>query len=86
MSFVGTHDFPVGLLKEFHPNTARQPATRPVFCSLVAAVVKQAAAIARRTCPSVSARIHCLKKAVGAEAGIGDLRPRRARIRGVELP
>lgn len=26
------------------------------------------------------------KKAVGAEAGIGDLRPRRARIRGVELP
>ncbi|SEC43065.1 Cro/C1-type HTH DNA-binding domain-containing protein [Rhodococcus jostii] len=26
------------------------------------------------------------KRAVGAEAGIGDLRPRRARIRGVELP
>jgi site-specific recombinase XerD len=58
-------------LKEFHPNTARQPATRPVFYSLrggqpaglsadtVAAVVKQAAAIARRTCPTVPARIHC---------------------------
>jgi DNA-binding Xre family transcriptional regulator len=26
------------------------------------------------------------KKAVGTEAGIGDLRPRRARIRGAELP
>jgi DNA-binding Xre family transcriptional regulator len=26
------------------------------------------------------------KKAVGAEAGIGELRPKRARIRGVELP
>src|SRR3954470_4689179 len=26
------------------------------------------------------------KKAVGAETGVGDLRPRRARIRGVERP
>ncbi|MFB7747488.1 helix-turn-helix domain-containing protein [Streptomyces sp. NPDC056132] len=26
------------------------------------------------------------KKAVGAEAGVGDLRPKRARIRGVERP
>ncbi len=58
-------------LKEFHPNTARQPATRPVFYSLrggqpvglsadtVAVVVKQAAATARKTCPTVPARIHC---------------------------
>jgi integrase/recombinase XerD len=58
-------------LKEFHPNTARQPATRPVFYSLrggqpvglsadtVAAVVTQAAATARKTYPTVPARIHC---------------------------
>ncbi|MEU1948554.1 helix-turn-helix transcriptional regulator [Streptomyces sp. NPDC020125] len=26
------------------------------------------------------------KKAVGAEAGVGDLRPKRARIRGLERP
>lgn len=58
-------------LNEFHPNTARQPATRPVFYSLrrgqptglstdtVSAVLKQAAATARKTCPTVPARIHC---------------------------
>ncbi|MCZ4590194.1 tyrosine-type recombinase/integrase [Rhodococcus opacus] len=58
-------------LKEFHPNIAGQPATRPLFYSLrggqpvglssdtVAAVVKQAAATARKTCPTMPARIHC---------------------------
>ncbi|WP_405160832.1 site-specific integrase [Nocardia sp. NBC_01499] len=58
-------------LTEFHPNTARQPATRPVFYSLrggqpaalsadtVAAVLTQAASTARKTCPTVPARIHC---------------------------
>lgn len=58
-------------LKEFHPNTAALPATRPVFYSLhlgrparlsvdtVSTVLKQAAATARKTCPTVPARTHC---------------------------
>ena len=58
-------------LAEFHPNTTRLPATRPVFYSpqhgkptglssdTVAAVLKSAAAIARRTCHSVPENIHC---------------------------
>jgi site-specific recombinase XerD len=58
-------------LKEFHPNTAQQHATRPMFYSLhngqpaglspdtVSAVLKQAAATARKTCPTVPAGIHC---------------------------
>ena len=37
--------------------------------------------------PAASAQaITRRKKAVGAEAGIGDLRPKRARVRGAELP
>ncbi len=58
-------------LTEFHPNTARLPATRPVFYSThhgqpaelsadtVSAVLKQAAQTARTGCPSVPERIHC---------------------------
>ncbi|PQP14474.1 tyrosine-type recombinase/integrase [Rhodococcus opacus] len=57
--------------KEFHPNTASQPATRPLFYCLrdghpvalsadtIAAVLKQAAETARTTCPTMPARIHC---------------------------
>ncbi|MGH3971151.1 MAG: tyrosine-type recombinase/integrase, partial [Mycobacterium sp.] len=58
-------------LKEFYPKATRQPATRPMFYSLrdgqpvglsadtVSAVLKQAAVTARKTCPTVPARIHC---------------------------
>ncbi len=58
-------------LAEFHPNTARLPATRPVFYSTnhgqpaelsadtVSAVLKQAAQTARTTCPSIPKKIHC---------------------------
>src|SRR6478672_11252526 len=58
-------------LAEFHPDMNRLSATRPVFYSLhngrptglatdtVAAVLNSAAAIARRTCPSIPANIHC---------------------------
>ncbi len=58
-------------LAEFHPNTARLAATRPVFYSTyhgqpaelsvdtVSAVLKQAANTARAGCPSIPAKIHC---------------------------
>ena len=58
-------------LKEFHPNPAAPPATRPVFYSphtgkptglsidTVAAVLKSAAATARRSFPTVPEHIHC---------------------------
>jgi site-specific recombinase XerD len=59
-------------LAEFHPGAARHAAARPVFYSLhnggaptalstdtVAAVLSNAAATARRECPSVPERIHC---------------------------
>jgi site-specific recombinase XerD len=58
-------------LAEFHPNTARLPATRPVFYSAhhgqpaelsadtVSAVLKQAAQTARPSCPSIPAKVHC---------------------------
>ena len=58
-------------LAEFHPNTARQPATRPVFYSLrrgqptelsadtLSAVLEQAAHTGRMDCPTIPENIHC---------------------------
>ena len=58
-------------LKEFHPNAATLPGTRPLFYSphhgqvtrlavdTVSTVLKQAAAVARETCPSVPENVHC---------------------------
>ncbi len=58
-------------LKEFHPNTAALPATRPLFYSphygqstrlsvdTVSAVLKQAAQAAREICPTVPGNVHC---------------------------
>ena len=58
-------------LAEFHPNLARQSATRPVFYSLhqgqpmelsvdtVSGVLKEAARIGRMGCPSIPKDIHC---------------------------
>ncbi len=58
-------------LAEFHPNSPTLPASRPVFYSLhhgqpvslsadtVAAVVQDAARIARADCPSVPEHLHC---------------------------
>jgi integrase/recombinase XerD len=58
-------------LKEFHPNPAALPATRPLFYSphhgqltrlsvdTVSAVLKQAAQAAREICPTVPDNVHC---------------------------
>jgi integrase/recombinase XerD len=58
-------------LKEFHPNTAALPATRPVFYSLhlgrparlsadtVSTILKQATQTARENCPTVPGHVHC---------------------------
>ena len=58
-------------LAEFHPNLARQSATRPVFYSLhqgqtmglsvdtVSNVLKEAARLGRMSCPSIPQDIHC---------------------------
>lgn len=58
-------------LDEFHPNAARQSATRPVFYSLrhgqpselstdtLSAVLQQAANIGRTNCPTIPANVHC---------------------------
>jgi len=58
-------------LKEFHPNLARLPATRPLFNSShlgqptrlsvdsVSAILATAGNLARRNCPTVPVRLHC---------------------------
>ena len=58
-------------LQEFHPRWAALPATRSLFNSLhrgeptrlsedsVAAILKKAGGIARETCPSIPAKLHC---------------------------
>lgn len=58
-------------LKEFHPNTAALPATRPMFYSphhgqptrlsvdTVSTVLKHAAHTARETCPTLPGNVHC---------------------------
>lgn len=58
-------------LAEFHPQPATMPATRPLFNSLhhgeparlsedsVAAILKKAGEIARKTCPTIPTKLHC---------------------------
>ncbi|QCO97315.1 integrase [Arthrobacter sp. 24S4-2] len=58
-------------LKEFHPRDANPPATRPLFNSLhlgeparlsedsVSAILKKAGDTARKTCPTIPAKLHC---------------------------
>jgi site-specific recombinase XerD len=58
-------------LKEFHPNPRSLPATRPLFNSphlgkptrlsedTVSAILKRAGDIARESCPSIPAKLHC---------------------------
>lgn len=58
-------------LDEFHPQSTRLPATRPLFNSLylgqptrlsedsVAAILKKAGHIARKSCPSIPVKLHC---------------------------